>query len=545
MAEIRVRGDGTAVRKLKKYKQTRFMAKGSHYDKEAADYAVAFIESLCHTKGKWAGKKFELIDWQEQIVRDLFGTIKENGYRQFNQAYIEIPKKQGKSELAAAVALLLTCGDGEERAEVYGCASDRQQATIVFDVAADMVRMCPALSKRVKILASQKRIIYLPTNSFYQVLSSEAYSKHGFNIHGVVYDELHAAPDRRLFDVMTKGSGDARMQPLFFYITTAGTDTNSICYETHQKAKDILEGRKIDPTFYPVIYGADEGDDWTDPKVWKKANPSLDITVGMDKVRAACESAKQNPGEENSFRQLRLNQWVKQAVRWMPMEKWDQCAFAVNEEELEGRVCYGGLDLSSTTDITAFVLVFPPLDEEDKFQLLPYFWIPEETLDLRVRRDHVPYDVWERQGFLQTTEGDVVHYGYIEKFIERLGERFNIREIAFDRWGAVQMVQNLEGMGFTVVPFGQGFKDMSPPTKELMKLTLEQRIAHGGHPVLRWMMDNIFIRTDPAGNIKADKEKSTEKIDGAIAAIMGLDRAIRCGNDTGESVYDTRGLLVF
>lgn len=545
MAEIRVRGDGTAVRKLKKYKQTRFMAKGSHYDKEAADYAVAFIESLCHTKGKWAGKKFELIDWQEQIVRDLFGTIKENGYRQFNQAYIEIPKKQGKSELAAAVALLLTCGDGEERAEVYGCASDRQQAAIVFDVAADMVRMCPALSKRVKILASQKRIIYLPTNSFYQVLSSEAYSKHGFNIHGVVYDELHAAPDRRLFDVMTKGSGDARMQPLFFYITTAGTDTNSICYETHQKAKDILEGRKIDPTFYPVIYGADEGDDWTDPKVWKKANPSLDITVGMDKVKAACESAKQNPGEENSFRQLRLNQWVKQAVRWMPMEKWDQCAFAVNEEELEGRVCYGGLDLSSTTDITAFVLVFPPLDEEDKFQLLPYFWIPEETLDLRVRRDHVPYDVWERQGFLQTTEGNVVHYGYIEKFIERLGERFNIREIAFDRWGAVQMVQNLEGMGFTVVPFGQGFKDMSPPTKELMKLILEQRIAHGGHPVLRWMMDNIFIRTDPAGNIKADKEKSTEKIDGAIAAIMGLDRAIRCGNDTRESVYDTRGLLVF
>ena len=198
----------------------------------------------------------------------------------------------------------------------------------------------------------------------------------GFNIHRVVFDELHTQPNRKLFDVMTKGSGDVRMQPLYFLITTAGTDTNSICYETHQKAKDILEGRKIDPTFYPVIYGADEGDDWTDPKVWKKANPSLDITVGMDKVKAACESAKQNPGEENSFRQLRLNQWVKQAVRWMPMEKWDQCAFAVNEEELEGRVCYGGLDLSSTTDITAFVLVFPPLDEEDKFQLLPYFWIP-------------------------------------------------------------------------------------------------------------------------------------------------------------------------
>lgn len=531
------------IRKLKKYKPTKFKARNSVYDEAAADFAVAFIENLCHTKGTWAGKPFELIDWQEQIVRDLFGILKPNGYRQFNTAYVEIPKKMGKSELAAAVALLLTCGDGEERAEVYGCAADRQQASIVFEVAADMVRMCPSLNRRVKILTASKRIVYEPTNSFYQVLSAEAYSKHGFNIHGVIFDELHTQPNRKLFDVMTKGSGDARMQPLYFLITTAGTDTNSICYETHQKALDIIEGRKKDSTFYPVIYGASESDDWTDPKVWKKANPSLGITVGIDKVKAACESAKQNPGEENSFRQLRLNQWVKQAVRWMPMDKWDKCAFAVDESELEGRVCYGGLDLSSSTDITAFVLVFPPLDEDDKYIVLPYFWIPEDNMQLRVNRDHVPYDVWERQGTLQTTEGNVIHYGFIEQFIEHLGERFNIREIAFDRWGAVQMVQNLEGMGFTVVPFGQGFKDMSPPTKELMKLTLEERIAHGGHPVLRWMMDNIFIRTDPAGNIKPDKEKSTEKIDGAVATIMALDRAIRCGVNAGASVYDDRGLL--
>lgn len=532
-----------SMRKLKKYKPTKFMAKTSHYNKDAADYAVMFIESLCHTKGTWAGKPFELIDWQERIIRDLFGVLKPNGYRQFNTAYIEIPKKQGKSELAAAVALLLLCGDGEERAEVYGCAADRNQAKIVFDVAVDMVRFCPALSKRVKILESQKKITYLPTNSSYQVLSADVANKHGFNTHGVIFDELHTQPNRKLFDVMLQGSGDARMQPLYFLITTAGNDTNSICYEVHQKAIDIAEGRKVDPTFYSVIYGAAEDEDWTDPKVWRKANPSLGITVGIDKVKAACESAKQNPGEENAFRQLRLNQWVKQSVRWMPMDKWDACAFPVSEDDLEGRICYGGLDLSSTTDITAFVLVFPPLDEEDKYYVLPYFWIPEETLDLRVRRDHVPYDLWERQGTLMTTEGNVVHYGYIEKFIEQLGERFNIREIAFDRWGAVQMVQNLEGMGFTVVPFGQGFKDMSPPTKELMKLTLEERIAHGGHPVLRWMMDNIFIRTDPAGNIKADKEKSTEKIDGAVAAIMALDRAIRCGNDTSASVYDSRGIL--
>ena len=521
------------------------MAKDSVYDEKLADYAVNFIECLCHTKGTWAGKPFKLMDWQEQIIRDLFGIIKPNGYRQFNTAYIEIPKKNGKSELAAAVALLLCCGDGEQRAEIYGCAADRGQATIVFDVAADMVRMCPALNKRCKILSASKRIVFLPTNSFYQVLSAEAYSKHGFNIHGVVFDELHTQPNRKLFDVMTKGSGDARMQPLYFLITTAGTDTNSICYETHMKAMDILEGRKHDVTFYPVIYGAGTEEDWTDPKIWKKANPSLGETIGMDKVKAACESARENPGEENSFRQLRLNQWVKQAVRWMPMEKWDACSTPVILENLEGRVCYGGLDLSSTTDLTSFCLVFPPEDEEEPYYVLPYFWVPEETLDLRVRRDHVPYDIWYRQGFLETTEGNVVHYGYIEKFIEHLGEIYNIREIAFDRWGAVQMVQNLEGMGFTVVPMGQGFASMSPPTKELMKLTLEKRIAHGGHPVLRWNMDNIYIRTDPAGNIKADKAKSTEKIDGAIACIMALDRAIRCGNDTSESVYDTRGLLIF
>lgn len=521
------------------------MGKDSHYDKKAADYAVGFIECLSHTKGTWAGKPFELIDWQEQIIRDVFGTIKANGYRQFNTAYVEIPKKMGKSELAAAIALLLTCGDGEERAEVYGCAADRNQASIVFNVAADMVRLCPALSKRVKILDSQKRLIYLPTGSIYQVLSADVSNKHGFNTHGVVFDELHTQPNRKLFDVMTKGSGDARTQPLYFLITTAGNDTNSICYEIHQKAQDILEGRKNDPTFYPIIFGADESDDWTDPKVWKKANPSLGITVGIDKVKAACESAKQNPAEENSFRQLRLNQWVKQAIRWMPMDKWDKCSFSVNPDSLEGRICYGGLDLSSTTDITAFVLVFPPEDEDDKYSVLPYFWIPEENIDLRVRRDHVPYDVWQKQGFLQTTDGNVVHYGYIEAFIEKLGEKYNLKEIAFDRWGAVQMVQNLEGMGFTVVPFGQGFKDMSPPTKELMKLTLEEKLAHSGHPVLRWMMDNIFIRTDPAGNIKPDKEKSTEKIDGAVATIMALDRAIRGGNDNNESVYNQRGLLYF
>ena len=533
------------MRKLKKYKPSKFMAKKSYYDEEAADFVVNFIEQLRHTKGEFFNKPFELIDWQEQIIRDIFGILREDGYRQFRTAYIEVPKKCGKSELAAAVALYMLCADGEQRAEVYGCAADRDQSSLVFDVACDMVRLCPALQKRCNIRPSRKSITYGPTNSSYKALSADVAGKSGVNVSALIFDELWVQKDRKFFEMMTVGTSDARRNPLHFIITTAGNDTNSICYELHQKAVDILEGRKTDPTFYPVIYGAGESEDWTDPKVWAKACPSLGITIGIDKVQDACNSAKQNPAEENAFRQLRLNQWVKQSVRWMPMEKWDACAFPVNEDELEGRVCYGGLDLSSTTDLTSFCLVFPPEDEEGKYYVLPYFWLPEETLDLRVRRDHVNYDVWEKQGYIQTTEGNVVHYGFIEKFIEHLGERFNIREIAFDRWGAVQMVQNLEGMGFNVVAMGQGFASMSPPTKELMKLVLEQRIAHGGHPVLRWNMDNIYIRTDPAGNIKADKSKSTEKIDGAIACIMALDRAIRCGNDTSESVYDTRGLLVF
>ena len=508
-----------------------------------ADRAVAFINSLKHTKGVWYGKNFELLPWQDKIVRDIFGTLKPNGYRQYNTAYVEIPKKQGKSELAAAIALYLTCGDGEYGAEVYGCAADRQQASIVFDVAVEMINQCPALKKRCKILASQKRIVYLPLKSFYQVLSAESYTKHGLNVHGVIFDELHAQPNRALYDVMLTGSGDARKQPLYFLITTAGTDRNSICYEVHNKAKDIMKGKRHDPTFYPVIYGIEDEDDWTDEKNWYKANPSLDITVDIDKIRAAFNNAKENPAEENLFRQLRLNQWVKQSIRWMPMDKWSLCSYPVDKERLKGRICYGGLDLSSTTDITAFVLVFPPEDEEGKYEILPFFWLPEETLELRVRRDHVPYDTWKAKGLIMTTEGNVVHYGFIEKFIEELGTQYNIKEIAYDRWGAVQMVQNLEGMGFTIVPFGQGYKDMSPPTKELMKLVLEKRIAHGGNEVLEWMVDNIFIKTDPAGNIKPDKEKSTEKIDGAIAMIMALDRAIR-NNGQQESVYNDRGIII-
>ena len=532
------------MRKLKKYVPTKFMAKTSKYDKEAADYAVTFMEQLRHTKGEFYDQPFDLIDWQEQIIRDIFGILKPDGTRQFTTAYIEVPKKNGKSEIAAGIALYMLCADGEQRAEVYGCAADRDQASLVFDVACDMVKLCKPLEKRCDIRPSRKTITYKPTNSVYKAVSSEVGGKSGVNCSALVMDELWVQKDRKFFDMMTKGTSDARKNPLHFIITTAGNDTNSICYEIHQKAVDIIEGRKHDPTFYPVIFGAKEDEAWDSPDVWKRCNPSLGITIDIGKVKAACESAKQTPSEENAFRQLRLNQWVKQAVRWMPMDKWDACHEDYDESFLEGRVCYAGLDLSSTTDITALVLVFPPVDEEDKYYILPYFWIPEETVDLRVRRDHVPYDTWEKEGLIMTTEGSVIHYGVIEQFIFSLYERFNIREVVYDRWAATQISQDIDEFGITVVPFGQGFASMSPPTKELMKLVLENRIAHNGHKALRWMIDNIFIRTDPAGNIKIDKSKCTEKVDGAVALVMGLDRAIRCGA-ASESVYDDRGLISF
>lgn len=526
------------------YEPSPFMLPTSHYDKAKADRAVTFINNLSHTKGKWAGKRFDLLPWQEQIVRDLFGIVKEDGNRQFLTAYIEIPKKNGKSELAAAIALYLLYADNEASAEVYGAACDRNQASIVFDVAKQMVQMSRPLEKRSKIMGATKRIVNYSNAGFYQVLSAETGTKHGLNVSGLVFDEIHAQPNRHLYDVLTKGSGDAREQPLFFIITTAGTDRNSICYELHTKALDILNGRKKDTSFYPVVYGLSDEDDWNDEENWRRANPSLGHTIGIDRVREAYQQALDNPAEENVFKQLRLNMWTSSSVAWIPEHVYAKGNDPIQYESLKGRSCYAGLDLSSTSDITAFVLVFPPRFEEENYIVLPYFWLPEDTLELRCRRDHVLYDVWERQGYIKTTEGNVVHYGFIENFIEELSEIYHIKEIAYDRWNATQMVQNLEGMGLTMVPFGQGYKDMSPPSKELYKLMMEGKIQHGGHPVLKWMGQNVVMRQDPAGNIKPDKEKSVEKIDGIVALIMGLDRCIRHQSDEG-SVYDERGILSF
>jgi phage terminase large subunit-like protein len=340
-----------------------------------------------------------------------------------------------------------------------------------------------------------------------------------------------------------KTSTGARRQPLMVAITTAGFDRESICWEQHEKARKILSGIIEDESFFAYIAAADEKDDWQDPAIWAKANPGLGVTVKRDYLETECLEALQSPGYQNTFRRLHLNQWTQQETRWLPMEKWDACNTPVDMTLLKKSVCYGGLDLASTSDIASFVLCFPPeKGEAELYAWLPFFWIPEENMIERERKDRVPYSTWLRQGLIYATDGNVIDYGFIVKKIDELGELYNIKEIAFDRWGAFQVSQQLEGAGFTMVGFGQGFQSMSPPTKELLRLVQDGKLAHGGNPVLRWMADNLMVSTDPAGNVKPNKQKSREKIDGIVAGVMALDRATR--HESGKSVYENRGLVV-
>ena len=510
------------------------------YDDRAAEMAARFFSRLLrHTKGEWAGQGFALQAWQETIVRDVFGWKRPDGTRKYRRVYIEVPRKNGKSTLSAGLALLLLFADNEPGAEVYSAAADREQAAIVFDQAKQMVVGSPALARYAEVY--KRAIVVGETMSSYKVLSSDVGTKHGLNAHGVIFDELHAQPNRELWDVLTTSQG-SRRQPLVVAITTAGFDRQSICWEQHEYARQVLAGVIEDEAFYGYIAAAEEGDDWTDPAVWAKANPSMGVTVQEEYLRAEAERARQVPAYQNTFRRLHLNQWTQQEERWLDLGVWDGCAGAVDEEELAGRLCYGGLDLASTTDIAAFVLVFPPAGGDDRYVVVPRFWIPRDNMVERARRDRVPYDAWVRDGLMSATPGNVIDFQRIVGEIRALAKRYKVAEVAFDRWGAVQVSQELAGAGLTMVQFGQGFASMASPTKELLRLALERKLAHGGQPVLRWMADNMTVEMDAAGNVKPSKKKSREKIDGMVALIMGLDRALR--NETRPSVYEGRGLVV-
>jgi phage terminase large subunit-like protein len=487
----------------------------------AAARAITAINQLTHTKGPFAGETFQLRPWQETIVRRMF-TTGPDGRRRYRQVLLMLPRKNGKTELCAALAIYFLLFDGEIGGEVYSAAADKEQAALVFNVAAQMIRNDPILEAACEIVESQKRLVHPKTGSFYRAISAEAYSKHGFNASVVIYDELHAAPNRELWDVLTTSQG-ARSQPITIAISTAGYDRHSILWELYAHGVKVKEDPAIDPTFLPIIYEAPVDADWTSEKIWHKANPALGDFRSLEEMRIACNRAQEIPAQENTFRRLYLNQWTEQAARWISLPAWDACG-DVGIRALANRKCYVGMDLSSTKDLTALAAVFP---SEDGFDVLTQCFIPAESIRERSNRDRVPFDLWAKQGQIIATPGNVVDYEAVRAVLKDWAERFDLREIAYDPWNATDLVTRLQGDGLTCVPMRQGFVSLSAPTKSLEKAILSRTIRHARPPVLRWCVSNVSVETDPAGNLKPSKSKSTERIDAVVALIMAIDRMDR------------------
>lgn len=514
--------------------------RGLWFDERGAGVVIRFFERvLRHSKGEWAGRAVALEGWQQFLLWSLFGWKRDNGTRRFRTAYVEVPRKNGKTLLAAGVGLFLMAADGEPGAEVYSAATTREQARLSHGEAVRMVKQSAVLKRELRLF--KDNIHSERSFSKFEPLSSDYNSLDGLNVHGAICDELHAWAGRELWDVLETATS-ARRQALMLAITTAGFDRQSLCFQFHEYAGKVLDGLVGDDSFFGLIYGLDEGDDWEDEANWFKANPNLGVSKSMDDVGRLAGRAREMPAQLNAFLRLHLNVWTQSETRWMKPEVWAGCNLGVVDEALlAGRPCYGGLDLSTTTDISALVWVFPPAREGEPFVVLPRFWVPEENMLQRSRNDRVPYDAWARAGWVTPTPGNVIDYAFIlEQAAQDVG-RFAAKEIAFDRWGATALVTQMMERGWGVVEFGQGFASMSAPMKELEKLALSRRLNHGGNPVLGWMADNVTASMDAAGNIKPDKGKSRERIDGVVALIMGLDRALRA-RGPGESVYARRGL---
>ncbi len=483
----------------------------------APDRAVRLINNLTHT-GDFARKPFKLRPWQADIVKRLFQTGR-NGLRIYRTALLMLPRKNGKTELAAAIAIYALLFDGASGGEIYLAAADREQASKVFNAMVAMIEQDRELNEMCEIIPSQKRIVHRASNSFCHAISAEAYSKHGFNASLVIYDELHCAPNRELWDVLATSQG-ARLQPQMIAISTAGYDRHSILWELYSHAKKVQENQALDPTFLPILYEAPIDADWTDEAVWQQANPALGDFRSLEEMRISCQRARAIPAQENTFRRLYLNQWTEQADRWLSLATWDRCQVVLDVEKLRGRRCYLGLDLSSTRDLTALVAVFP---DDVGFDVLCQFFVPKENILDRATRDRVPYDEWARRGLLIPTPGNVVDYDAVRLAILDWTKRFDVREIAYDPWNATDLINRLTGQdGLTCVPVRQGFATLSAPTKALERAVLGGDLRHDGHPILRWNIGNIAVETDPAGNLKLSKKVSTERIDGASALVNAV-----------------------
>ncbi len=518
----------------------RGLERGLHFDGQTARQAVAFFSLLKHSKGEWAGRPLHLEPWQQFLVASLFGWKREDGTRRFRTSYLECGRKNGKTTLASGIGLYLMLADGEPGAEIYSVATKKDQARISHSEATRMAKSSPAVRREVEIVRDNIHIV--DTASKFEPLGADADTLDGLNVHGALVDEVHAHKTRAVWDAIETATG-SRRQPLMVAITTAGYDRRSLCYQQHEYSEKVLQQVIEDDSWFGIIYTLDDEDEWDDENVWVKPNPNLGISKKWDDMRRLAARAKEMPSQLNAFQRLHLAIWTQAETKWVPLDHWNICGQAVDADGLRGRTCYGGLDLSSNIDVSAFLLVFPPQADGDDYQALARFWIPEEAMIERSRRDRVPYDVWVRQGYITATPGNVIDYAWILHQIDQDAQAYDVREVAFDRWGATKIQTELAERGGDdwLVQFGQGYVSMNPPMRELERLILEHKLAHGNNPVLTWMANNLVVRTDPAGNIKPDKEKSIEKIDGMVALVMALDRALR-HEPPKRSVYEDRGL---
>lgn len=517
-------------------------SRGLHFDREAAEHVLQFFGFLKHSKGEWAGQSFRLEPWQQFLLWDLFGWKRADGLRRYRVAYVEVPRKNGKTSILAATGLYLLCADGEPGAEVYSAATKRDQAIIAHSEATRMVRKSPALSRMVKVYKNNLNIE--ATASKYEPLGADADTMDGLNVHGALIDELHAHKTRDVVDVLETATG-ARRQPLIFEITTAGYDRQSICWEHHEYSRQVLENSIQDDSWFAFIAAADEEDEkehWADPGVWIKANPNYGISVKPDDLARKAVKAKHLPAAQNVFKRLHLNLWTQQSDRWIDVALWNENAGLVDVADLDGRMCYGGLDLSSVSDLTAWVMVFPHEDDPEALDILARFWCPAAKLTDDGNRYQAQYQAWARDGWLQTTPGDAVDYGFVKKQILEDAGRYQLVDLNIDRlFQAYGVSQELQDEGLTVYGMGQGFMSFAPLTKEFEKRLLLKKLHHGGNPILTWMADNVAVEQDAAGNLKPNKAESQGRIDGIVALLMALDRCMR-KEKPRRSVYEDHGL---
>lgn len=510
-----------------------------YYDAKAANRAVQFFSKyLIHVKGRWAGKPFKLAKWQvDEIIKPLFGwKRKKDGLRRFRVVWVEIPKKNGKSALAAGIALYMLIADNEPGAEIYSAAVDKEQARIVYNTAKSMLDAAPRLRKYAT--PGKKVISVVKTNSSYVALSADVENKHGINPHAVIIDEVHAHKTPDFIDTLVDGSTAARSQPIIFYITTSGFDRTSICWEYHQNAKKTLKNEKNDEEQLVCIYEAGPKQNWRKKETWIEANPNMNISISLEDFEKDFKKVLKTPRKIYNFKRLRLNIWTQQSVVWLNLNKWDKCRTKLNIEDLRECPCFLGMDLSSTIDLSCYVLVFKL---EDGYAIIPKFYVPAENIIEREETDAIAYRQWVADGFITATEGNVIDYATIREDILDDAAIFDIQEGGYDPYNATEIVTNLENKRMEMIPVRQGMLTLSPPTKHLEYLVLKQKLYFEDNPVLRWMASNTSIKEDATENIKPIKKKSTARIDGIVGTIIGLERAMRYDGYSG-SVYNRRGI---